>query len=80
MYTVNSIHSTHMWCILFILLWPLMGPFLLQGYHWEKQPTGENRSTGRKTCPTATLSTPSSTGTNPELNSSLRVRKPGTGL
>jgi len=25
MYPVNSSHSTHMWCILFILLWPFMG-------------------------------------------------------
>jgi hypothetical protein len=26
MYPFNSIHSTHRRCILFILLWPLMGP------------------------------------------------------
>jgi hypothetical protein len=36
MYPVSSVHSTHMWCILFILLWPLMALFLLQVYHWQK--------------------------------------------
>jgi hypothetical protein len=40
--------------------------------------TGENRSTGRKTCPSATLSTINRTWTNPVSNPGLRAERPAT--
>jgi hypothetical protein len=40
--------------------------------------TGENRSTGRKTCPSATLSTTNPTWTDLGLNPGLRGERPAT--
>jgi hypothetical protein len=40
--------------------------------------TGENRSTGGKTCPSATLSTTNPTWTDPESNPGLRGGRPAT--
>jgi hypothetical protein len=40
--------------------------------------TGENRSTLRKTCPTATLSTTNPTWTDPGSNPGLRCERPAT--
>ena len=40
--------------------------------------TVENRSTRRKTCPSATLSTTNHTWTDPESNPDLRGERPAT--
>jgi hypothetical protein len=40
--------------------------------------TGENRSTRRKTCPSATLSIKNPTWTDPESNPGLRGERPAT--
>jgi hypothetical protein len=40
--------------------------------------TGENRSTRGKTCPSATLSTPNPTWTDPGSNPGLRGDRPAT--
>jgi hypothetical protein len=40
--------------------------------------TGENRSTGGITCPSATLSTTNLTWTDPESNQGLRGERPAT--
>jgi hypothetical protein len=40
--------------------------------------TGENRSTRRKTCPSATLSTTNLTWTDPGSNPGLRGERPAT--
>ena len=40
--------------------------------------TGENRSTWRKTCPSATLSTTNPTWIDPELKPGLRGERPTT--
>jgi hypothetical protein len=40
--------------------------------------TGENRSPGGKTCPSATLSTSNPTWTDPGSNPGLRGEKPAT--
>jgi hypothetical protein len=40
--------------------------------------TGENRTTRRKTCPSATLSTTNPTWTDPGSNPGLRGEKPAT--
>ena len=39
---------------------------------------GENRSTGRKPCPSATLSTTNTTRTDPRSNPGLRGERPAT--
>jgi hypothetical protein len=40
--------------------------------------TGENRSTGRKTCPIATMFTANPTWTDPGSNPGLRCQRPST--
>jgi hypothetical protein len=40
--------------------------------------TGENRRTGRKTCPSATLSTTNPTWIDPGENTGLRCERPAT--
>jgi hypothetical protein len=40
--------------------------------------TGENRSTGGKTCPSVTLSTTNPTWTDPGSNQGLRAERPAT--
>jgi hypothetical protein len=53
-------------------------PFPSNGAPVEWKLTGENRSTRRKTCPSATLSTTNPTWTDPGSNPSLRGGRPAT--
>jgi hypothetical protein len=46
--------------------------------HWWNETAGENRSIGRKTCPSATLSTTHPRWSEPESNPGLRDEMPET--